>query len=32
MVEIAKQDNCSKVAVKQSLECAIENLKKILKI
>lgn len=30
MVEIAKQDNCSKVAVKQSLECAIENLKKNL--
>lgn len=31
MVEIAKQENCSKVAVKYSLECAIENLKKILK-
>ena len=31
MVEIAKQENCSKVAIKYSLECAIENLKKLLK-
>ncbi len=31
MVDIAEQEGCSKVAVKYSLECAIENLKKILK-
>lgn len=31
MIEIAKQEGCSKVAIKQNLDDAIRNLKKILK-